>query len=58
VGVHTQMLMDIKHGRFKLQWYFGNILNQFVDNLNMAAATCEDATCRALLCNMETYHDA
>jgi hypothetical protein len=35
VGVHTQIVIDIKQERFKLQWYFGNILNQFADNLNI-----------------------
>jgi hypothetical protein len=32
----TQMVIDIKQGLLKLQGYFGNILNQFVDNLNIS----------------------
>jgi hypothetical protein len=35
-GLRTPMVIDIEQGRLELLRYFGNILNQFVDSLNVS----------------------
>jgi hypothetical protein len=56
--LRTRMVIDIEQGRVELRWYFGNILNQFVDNLDVSRGYMPYEGTERFMCEQEAiYYD-